>query len=114
MIKQCARSPALRNMKLSVEFLPSCLPVLLLLLCSTKAFAADPLTVVGAEQAHVNLNAPYGGLPPAPGVANVQVFRASRAAARITDQKGWTYHHHVDLGCWKGRLYLAWDSCETD
>ena len=36
------------------------------------------------------------------------------AAAEITDQKGWTYHHHVDMACWRGRLYVGWNSCERD
>jgi hypothetical protein len=41
-----------------------------------------------------------------PGVANIEVYHSGAG--------GWTYNHHVDMGCWKGRLYLAWDSCEKD
>lgn len=77
--------------------------------------AADsPLIVAGPEQQSIDLTKPYGNLQPLPGVANNQVFRASRADPDDTDGKGWTYHHHVDLGVWRGKLYCAWDSCEKD
>src|SRR5215218_6936820 len=91
------------------------LVAILLTACrAPRADAADPLVVTGPEQASVDLKLPGGGLEPAPGVANIQVFRASRAAPELTDGKGWTYHHHVDMACWKGRLYVGWDSCEKD
>jgi len=32
----------------------------------------------------------------------------------MADGKGFTYHAHPDLACWKGRLYLAWGSSEKD
>jgi len=76
--------------------------------------AADPIRIEGPEQASVDLNLPNGGLESARGVANIQVFRASRGAPQLADGKGWTYHHHVDLAAWKGRLYLAWNSTEKD
>jgi hypothetical protein len=55
-----------------------------------------------------------GGLPPAVGVQSFQVFRASRDVPAQTDGVGWTYHHHVDMACWKGQLYVAWNSCRQD
>ena len=55
-----------------------------------------------------------GGLPPVPGVTNIQVLRACRESPEQSDGRGWTYHHHVDMGCWKGKLYIAWNSCEKD
>jgi hypothetical protein len=78
-----------------------------ILISTAPAMAADPVVIHGDRDASA-------GLDPAPGVANIQVFRASRAAADLTDGKGWTYHHHVDLAAWKGRLYLAWNSTEKD
>jgi len=47
-------------------------------------------------------------------VQSYQVFRASRDAPDLTDGRGWTYHHHVDMACWRGRLYVGWNSCERD
>src|SRR5215212_9381082 len=74
----------------------------------------DPVHVSGSEQSLVNTTLPDGGLLPLPGVRSVQVFRASRDVPQLTDGRGWTYHHHVDMGCWKGRLYVGWNSCEKD
>ena len=81
---------------------------------SSSAFAEDPIVIDGPEQARVDLNLPNGGLELARGVANIQVFRAARGAPDLADGNGWTYHHHVDLAAWKGRLYLAWNSTEKD
>src|SRR3954470_16330533 len=88
--------------------------MLILFLSGALARADDPIIISGPEQSQLDLKLPNGGLRSQPGVANVQVFRASRAAADLTDGKGWTYHHHVDMACWKGRLYVAWDSCAKD
>ena len=54
------------------------------------------------------------GLPPAVGVKSYCVFRASRDAPDLSDGYGWTYHHHVDMACWRGRLYVGWNSCQRD
>ena len=81
---------------------------------SSTALAADPIVIEGPEQASLDLNLPNGGLEPARGVANIQVFRASRGAPNLADGKGWTYHHHVDLAAWKGRLYLGWNTTAKD
>ena len=74
----------------------------------------DPIVIQGPEQARLDLSLPDGGLPPVVGVENIQVFRASRAKPELTDDRGYTYNHHVDMACWKGRLYVAWSSGEKD
>jgi hypothetical protein len=89
-------------------------PLLLLLPFAVTAAFADPLTIQGPEQSQIDTNLPDGGLPPAIGVKNIQIFRASRDKPELTDGKGWTYNHHVDMACWKGRLYVAWSSGEKD
>src|SRR5829696_2750211 len=76
------------------------LAALLVLLTTPFAAAAEPLQVTGAT------TAAEAALPAVAGVRHVEVFRAIAG--------GWTYNHHVDLAVWKGRLYLAWDSCEKD
>ena len=70
------------------------------------------LLITGDEQSRLDPALPDGGLPPAVGVQSFQVFRASPAVR--PDGNGWTYHHHVDLACWRGRLYVGWNSCEKD
>jgi hypothetical protein len=76
---------------------------------------SDPLLIIdGPEQSHLNPALPDGGLPPAVGVDSYQVFRASKDVPDLTDARGWTYHHHVDMACWRGRLYVGWNSCERD
>lgn len=87
---------------------------ILITLLAATANAADVLQVLGPEQASLNMSLPDGGLPPMPGVKNIEVFHASREAPDLNGGNGWTYNHHVDLAEWKGRLYLAWDSCEKD
>ncbi|MDB6028227.1 MAG: hypothetical protein JWM68_4450 [Verrucomicrobiales bacterium] len=73
--------------------------ILLLFLSLARATAADLITIVGATTADQPL-------PQVAGVKNIEVFHASAG--------GWTYNHHVDLGAWKKRLYVAWDACEKD
>jgi hypothetical protein len=75
----------------------------------------EPLIIIeGPEQAMVDPNLPDAGLPPAPGVKSWCVFRASRDVPELADGRGWTYHHHVDIACWRGRLYVGWNSCQRD
>jgi hypothetical protein len=74
----------------------------------------SPILVTGDEQGRVNLNLPDGGLQPVVGVYNIQVFRATRGQPDAGDQDGWTYAHHQDLACWKGRLYAAWAMTPVD
>ena len=74
---------------------------------------SDPLLIItGPEQSKVDAAQPDAGLPPAVGVQSFQVFRASKATR--PDGVGYTYHHHVDMACWRGRLYVGWNSCERD
>ena len=66
----------------------------------------------------VDPKAPDGRLIYSPGVQNFQVYRASRKPAPFFrtvegDQPGYTYNHHMDIACWKGRLYVAWDMSRT-
>ena len=75
---------------------------------------APPIIIEGPEQSLIDPALPDAGLPPAVGVKSYCVFRASRDAPQITDGRGWTYHHHVDIACWRGRLYVGWNSCERD
>jgi hypothetical protein len=75
----------------------------------------DPLIIIeGPEQSRVDPTLPDAGLPPSVGVESYQVFRASKDVPEMTDGRGWTYHHHVDMACWRGRLYVGWNSCERD
>lgn len=74
----------------------------------------DVITIHGREQSLVDEALADGGLPPAVGVLSYCVFRASKDAPSLSDGRGWTYHHHVDMATWKGRLYVGWNSCERD
>lgn len=73
-----------------------------------------PIVIDGPEQNLVDTRLPDGGLPPLPGVQSWCVFRATKDAVQLADGRGWTYHHHVDMAVWRGRLYVAWNSCEKD
>jgi len=89
----------------------------LLVCCTARAAtpdAPDPILIAPGQQSRLNPALPDGGLPPALGVQNIEVFRASRDVPELTDGKGWTYNHHVDLARWKNRLYLAWTNGQKD
>ncbi len=62
----------------------------------------------------MDLKLPDGGLPPVPGVLNIELLRTTRDAAQIADSDGWTYAHHMDLAEWRGRLYAAWNMTPKD
>jgi len=71
-----------------------------------------PLEYVG--QGLPDPEAPDGHLMYSPGVQNIQVNRANRKHPPALEpasenRKGWTYQHHVGIGCWKGKLYAVWD-----
>ena len=84
------------------------------LLLAAPAIAQDPIRITGPEQSALNAKFPDGGLPPVIGVRNFQVFRASRDDPELSDGQGFTYNHHVDIACWKGWLYVAWDNGRKD
>ncbi|MGD0390772.1 MAG: hypothetical protein ABSC42_17650 [Tepidisphaeraceae bacterium] len=88
--------------------------ILTALLLAAPALAQDPIRIEGPEQSRLNGKLPDGGLPPVVGVGNFQVFRASRSAPELTDGEGFTYNHHVDIACWAGWLYVAWDNGRKD
>jgi len=55
-----------------------------------------------------------GRLMYSPGVQNIEINRANRKhppllAPESENRKGWTYQHHVGIGCWRGKLYAIWD-----
>ncbi|HEY4330636.1 MAG TPA: hypothetical protein VGN88_12930 [Phycisphaerae bacterium] len=95
---------------------PHILPVTLLALLaiSRPLSAADPIINASTEQKLLITKTSDGGIPPLVGVQNFQVFRASRAVPELTDSKGWTYNHHMDLAQWKGHMLLAWTNGEKD
>lgn len=72
----------------------------------------DPLVILGEEQSRLDPTLADGGLPPLPGVRSYCVFRASRDTK--PDGLGYTYHHHVDMAAWKGKLYVGWNTCLKD
>src|SRR3954452_24042274 len=74
----------------------------------------DPIIIDAPEQSLLDPTLPDGGLPPVVGVRSFQVFRATKDAPELSDGRGWTYHHHVDMACWRGQLYVGWNSCERD
>jgi len=80
----------------------------------TASDGGAPIVVKGDEQNRFNKNLPDGGLKPLVGVHNIQVFRASRDLPDAANMEGWTYAHHQDLACWKGRLYAAWAMTPKD
>jgi hypothetical protein len=54
-----------------------------------------------------------------PGVQNIQISRANRKhppnlPPAEQNRLGWTYQHHVGIGCWKGKLYAVWDMTHKD
>jgi hypothetical protein len=80
-------------------FLLVLLALLGLLLPIGAAWAAPPIVITGATRADP-------ATPAVAGARNIEVYYAR--------ESGWTYNHHVDMACWKGRLYVAWDSCRKD
>ena len=54
----------------------------------------------------VDLNYHHGGLPPAFGAQNFQVFRANHAGTETGEAGGWTYNHAPMLAYWHGRFFV--------
>lgn len=79
-----------------------------------KTGADTVIQITGNEQHQVNLTLPDGGLPPVPGVLNIELLRTTRDAPQLADEQGWTYAHHMDLAEWRGRLYAAWNMTMKD
>jgi Sialidase-like, CBM domain len=95
----------------SPESTPKAAPGVLIV-DSRTGHDADPLRYVGPPLP--NPKAADGGLRYCPGVQNIEISRANRThpsnpSFGSADGKGWTYQHHVDLACWRGQLYAAWD-----
>ena len=59
--------------------------------------------------APIRIEGQTSNVPAAVGIESFEVFHASK-----TNGLGYTYNHHVDMACWKGRLYVAWTSAEKD
>jgi hypothetical protein len=74
----------------------------------------EPIRIVGPELERLDFTRTDGGLMLWPGVTTSVVIRADRENPAKSDGRGWTYHHHPDMACWKGRLYVGWNSCERD
>ena len=74
----------------------------------------EPIRIVGPELERLDFTRTDGGLTLWPGVQTFVVVRADPEHPATSDGRGWTYHHHPDIACWKGRLYIAWNSCERD
>jgi hypothetical protein len=107
--------------KLSVSFLRPLLAGMASYLIVSAVMAADPepsspeLPLVYEGPGLIDPKAPDGHLMFSPGVQNIQIYRANRKPSPLFgDQPGYTYQHHVDIGCWKGRLYAVWAMCPKD
>ena len=65
----------------------------------------EPRLEVVATEA-VDLSYHHGGLPPAVGAQNFQVFRANHIGAETGEAEGWTYNHAPMLAYWRRRFYV--------
>jgi hypothetical protein len=74
----------------------------------------DTIRIGAPDFARLDFKRSDGGLAPAPGLETFVVFRADKKHPELNEGRGWTYHHHPDMACWKGRLYVGWNSCERD
>lgn len=73
----------------------------------------EPILIMPGDNIKMDLSRTDGGLPH----AKTQTFvicKADKENPARSDGRGWTYHHHTDLACWKERLYVGWNSCERD
>lgn len=70
---------------------------------ATAACAEPPVVYVGSTQATASAD---GGLQPAVGVQNIQVYRANRTKPERADGLKDTYTHAPMLAYWRDRFYL--------
>jgi hypothetical protein len=76
--------------------------------------SSEPIRIVGPEMAKLDFSRTDGGLDPVPGLQTFVVIRANKEQPQLSDGLGWTYHHHPDMAIWQGRMYVGWNSCQTD
>ncbi|MHC4213488.1 MAG: PA14 domain-containing protein, partial [Planctomycetota bacterium] len=94
---------------------------------SSLVYSADSTAQPGSDQLPIQYLgpplpdrwAPDGHLMYSPGVQNMQLSRANRkyplsVVSSSGDQHGWTYQHHIGIGCWQGKLYAVWDMSPKD
>ncbi|WP_438482570.1 hypothetical protein [Oleiharenicola lentus] len=73
----------------------------------TSALVASAVTAPVSYTGELNITtAADGGLRPAVGVQNIQVYRANRTAPTHVDQLSHTYQHAPMLAYWRGKFYL--------
>lgn len=82
------------------------------LLAPALGWTQSPAIVYDGEIS-VNSNAD-GGLRPAIGVHNIQVYRANRTASEHQDSLADTYTHAPMLAYWRGRFYLDYLSAPVN
>jgi hypothetical protein len=83
-------------------------------LAAGSSEADDPVRIDAPALAKMDFSRTDGGLPPVPNLKTFVLLKADKEHPELSDGRGWTYHHHPDLACWKGRLYVAWSSNERD
>lgn len=91
---------------------PAVAGIALLLLVWPSQAADPPVQYVGKPPP--DLTRPDGGLRPAVGVHNYQVFRATRARPELSDGRGWTFNHAPMLTWWRGRFYVEFITSPVD
>jgi len=87
-----------------------CLP-LLTAGCLAQQAPESPIVYTGTTAV---TTAADGGLRPAIGTHNIQVYRANRTRPEHLDGLSHTYLHAPDLAYWKGRFYLAYLSAAVN
>ncbi len=68
----------------------------------------EPMIYEGLQPTDTNV--PDGHLQFSPDVQNIQIYRSDRKPSAFFEGPGYTYAHHIDLGCWKGWFYAVWDA----
>ncbi len=102
-------------LRLSLLFLSVCFflpPVTIKAADAAPGSPENPLTYDGPQP--WDTNAPDGRLLFSPDVQNIEIYRSNRKPSAFFNGPGYTYAHHMDLGCWKGLLYAAWDDTLKD